>query len=158
MINLTITAESGPDLQKQLLSLMSAGFLGGEQIDPPLLNTLEVAKIVPLQEGITTTKTRSRAGTAKPASTPEPEEKDLTELAKDQTEAENKDLENYVAENGTIDNTKKDITIENLRAVVLGKPGKKENVKAILDKYKATRITELKEEDYPAFLAEVNKL
>ena len=85
-------------------------------------------------------------------------EKSIQDLTKKLSDLRFKFSANQLKNVKEVHNTKKDITIENLRAVVLGKPGKKENVKAILDKYKATRITELKEEDYPAFLAEVNKL
>lgn len=52
------------------------------------------------------------------------------------------------------------ISLEDIREVLtpLTRAGKREEVKALLDKYGAKKLPDVKEEDYPEFLEEARKI
>lgn len=111
---------------------------------PEALTPLVAERIEPVAEKTTTTRTRKVKDEVK--EDPKPEVK---EEAPEEVKDEFKEQE-----------TSETVTIETVRAAVQEKAagGKRDEVKALLTKYKVARVTDLVESDYSAFLKEVTAI
>lgn len=80
-------------------------------------------------------------------------------LTKSITDTNDTDTED-VLEAEAIKEDKPKISLEDIREVLtpLTRAGKREEVKALLDKYGAKKLPDVKEEDYPEFLEEARKI
>lgn len=119
---------------------------GGVSFPTPEVTTPLVAeRIEPAVEKTATTRTRKAKDEVKEDPKPEVKEESPEEVKDEFKEA------NTSAE---------PVTIETVRAAVQEKAagGKRDEVKALLTKYKVARVTDLVESDYSAFLKEVTAI
>lgn len=160
MIKIKIEAVSGADLRAQLIALLGDTKVQAVSgaIGEAVLNVPEKASSAPDAPAMAIVKTEEKVVTKK--LTKAQQDKIAADEAAKNAEATSQEASTDDAPSTEEEAIEVKVTLDILREMVLrlSRQGKKEEVKAVIVSMGVERITEFKEEQYPAFFSQIKPM
>lgn len=119
------------------------------------------SELLKMADGFAMVAESIRAMAALQMQEPEVEDRDKKKKEKTDTEKNSEDSKSEKADGKGAENSgKKEVTVEDIRAVLAQKSqdGKTKEIKALLGKFGAVKLSAVKSEDFPALLQEAQVL